>query len=181
MDLGDDDEDDDAPLTADSMVPFAWLSFPKEFFASVIDGLNGGGIVDFTPGDGNMAMAAVEANKAYFGYCHTEKRCVLLYDRLRQLVRRAMAQEGNPLYTPAYVQAMRGGGRRTTTTPAPSASQTQKDKKDKKDMKDKKGKDKKDKKTQKKVKDTKKAKSSSSSSSAPPSGDEEDDEESSDV
>ena len=72
VDLGDDDEDDDAPLTADSMVPFAWLSFPKEFFANVIDGLNGGGIVDFTPGDGNMAMAAVEANKAYFGYCHTE-------------------------------------------------------------------------------------------------------------
>lgn len=47
-------------------------------------------------------------NRPYLGFCHSEKHCILLYDRLLTLVQEAMAEEGNGLYTPAFVQAMKG-------------------------------------------------------------------------
>ncbi|MFM6777263.1 MAG: hypothetical protein ACKPKJ_09735 [Dolichospermum sp.] len=70
--------------------------------------MNAGAVIDFTPGDGNLAAAAVEMNKPYLGFCHSEKHCILLYDRLLTLVQEAMAEEGNGLYTPTFVQAMKG-------------------------------------------------------------------------
>ena len=70
--------------------------------------MNAGAVIDFTPGDGNVAAAAVEMNKPYIGFCHSEKHCILLYDRLLTLVQEAMAEEGNGLYTPTFVQAMKG-------------------------------------------------------------------------
>ena len=109
--VDDDDVDDDttsAVLMPDSLVPFAWLSFSKLFFANLLDFLNAGAVIDFTPGDGNLAAAAVEMNKPYLGFCHSEKHCILLYDRLLTLVQEAMAEEGNGLYTPTFVQAMKG-------------------------------------------------------------------------
>lgn len=108
--VDDDDVDDDtsAVLMPDSLVPFAWLSFSKLFFANLLDFLNAGAVIDFTPGDGNLAAAAVEMNRPYLGFCHSEKHCILLYDRLLTLVQEAMAEEGNGLYTPAFVQAMKG-------------------------------------------------------------------------
>jgi len=70
--------------------------------------LNAGAVIDFTPGDGNLAAAAVEMNKPYLGFCHSEKHCILLYDRLLTLVQESVAEEGNGLYTQTFVQAMKG-------------------------------------------------------------------------
>ncbi|MFM6334141.1 MAG: hypothetical protein ACKPFE_15645, partial [Dolichospermum sp.] len=70
--------------------------------------MNAGAVIDFTPSDGNLAAAAVEMNKPYLGFCHSEKHCILLYDRLLTLVQEATAEEGNGLYTPTFVQAMKG-------------------------------------------------------------------------
>ena len=104
-----------------------------------------------------MAAVAVEMNKPYIGFCHTEKHCLLLYERLLHMTLKAMAQEGNPIYTPHYVQAMHGKkqllGQPIVTVSSPAAAD----------------KDKKKKRTKEHKRAQKKHKRSASSSSSPPS------------
>ena len=67
----------------DTMIPFCWHGFPKIFFKELITVNNAGAVIDFTPGDGNFAMAVLErgGSTLYCGFCHTEKHCVMLREQ----------------------------------------------------------------------------------------------------
>ena len=68
------------------------------------------GIVDYTPGDGTLAEAALEAKDVlYLGFCHTEYRCDLLRNRLAEQVMAAMQKEGNPLFNVLCVKELKKG------------------------------------------------------------------------
>jgi len=93
----------------ETLVPFCWHGFPKLFFAELLHVNNVGAVIDFTPGDGNFAAAVLErgGGTIYTGVCHTEKHCMLLRDRLVELVLQGMGKEGHVLYNPLYVQHLK--------------------------------------------------------------------------
>jgi len=73
---------------------------------------HGKAVIDFTPGDGNFAIAVLECKGSvlYFGLCHTELHCQLLRDYLSNYVLEAMQKEGNPLFNEQCVAEMKGKG-----------------------------------------------------------------------
>jgi hypothetical protein len=93
----------------DTAVPFCWHGWPKQFFKELLQVNNVGAVLDFTPGDGNFAMAALEeeGKTLYLGFCHTERHCVLLRDHLTDMVMKAMLEQGNNLYESEFVKQLK--------------------------------------------------------------------------
>ena len=69
------------------------------------------GVIDFTPGEGNFAVAVAERKGSvlYFGLCHTELHCQLLRDRLTDCVLEGMQKENSPLFNELCAAAMKLG------------------------------------------------------------------------
>jgi len=161
-DSGDDDNDstmDEAdPLQEkeNGVVPFSYHGLPKQFAESVVHSFKARGIVDYTPGDGTLAEAALEAKDVlYLGFCHTEHHCDLLRNRLAEQVMAAMQKEGNPLFNVLCVKELKKG----KVDPAKDDPEKQQ----------------KPHKEEKKKKKKKKKKSEDSSSSSSPAGGSDDD------
>jgi hypothetical protein len=124
------------------------------------------GIVDFTPGDGTLAEAAIEAKILYLGLCHTESHCDLLCKHLTERVLHLMQREGSPLYNPLCVQELQRGHKRTGKVQAtPDRKDAGKDKSSKEVKKSKADK------KEKKQKIKKKAKKETEGESSPPAED----------
>ena len=152
------------------LVPFAYHSLPKEFTESVVHSFGARGVIDFTPGDGMLAEAVLEAKDVmYLGFCHTEEHCDMLRRRLAEQVMAAMLKDGNPLMNVLCMQELKHGKADAATT-APEAGAKAKSKPKQKRSDD----TKKSKKT-KKAKKSAKSSSSSASSSSSPAGASDDD------
>jgi hypothetical protein len=98
-----DDTIEDRTIKATTMVPMVWHGLPRLFYTELLQVNNCVGIIDFTPGDGNMALAALHHSGStggvvYCGWCHTEQHAQLLREYLGQQVLKSMREEGNPLY-----------------------------------------------------------------------------------
>ena len=81
-------------------VPFCYYGLPLMFVKDLLHVSHTKAVIDFTPGEGNFALAVTECKGAvlYFGLCHTELHCQLLRDYLTDCVLAAMQKEGNPLF-----------------------------------------------------------------------------------
>ena len=93
-------------------VPFCYHGLPLLFFKDLLHVSHGKAVIDFTPGDGNFAIAVLECKGSvlYFGLCHTELHCQLLRDYLSNYVLEAMQKEGNPLFNEQCAAEMKGKG-----------------------------------------------------------------------
>ena len=160
---------DSAPaVTPETMTPFCWLSYPQSFGDNVLDSLNVYAVLDYTPGDGNLALAALDKKVPYLGFCHSEKHALALHDYLVDKLFQQLTVEGSPWYNVACVAAHKAMGRNGATAAGGPIDDDDKGTKRKKPDGDDKKKKKKKKKNKKKG--DKKNKKSSSSSSDPPSG-----------
>jgi hypothetical protein len=102
--------EDETKQTKDSLVPLCWHAMPKMFWQEVLYTFKAKGIVDFTPGDGTLAEAAIEAKILYLGFGHTVAHCDSLRTRLVDRVFRLMQDEGSPLFSTACAAEL-GGAR----------------------------------------------------------------------
>jgi hypothetical protein len=91
-------------------VPFCYHGLPLLFLKDLLHVSHGKAVIDFTPGDGNFAMAVLECKGSvlYFGLCPTELHCQLLRDYLSNYVLEAMQKEGNPLFNEQCAAEMKG-------------------------------------------------------------------------
>lgn len=107
---GEDDDDDgdaaEATSSPEELVPFAWMSYSFRFFENLMHMLVPECVLDFTPGDGNLALACITAGKPYVGFCHTENHVTGLYDLLTTKVLELMATEQSKLYNVQFVKTM---------------------------------------------------------------------------
>ena len=149
------------------LVPFAYQSLPKEFTESVVHSFGARGVIDFTPGDGMLAEAVLEAKDVlYLGFCHTEEHCDMLRRRLAEQVMAAMQKDGNPLMNVLCMQELKHGKADAATTAPEAGAKAKAKTKPKRSRSD----DKKKTKKTKNTKNTDKSSSPSSSSSSSPAG-----------
>ncbi len=152
-------------------VPFTFWSYPKELGMALIHAFRVSSIVDFTPGDGSLAMAAMESKCQYMGFCFTEKHVLLLKQHLVKCVLASLQTEGNALYSAAC--AKQGQVSRDDDGPrrrSPAQKKSPKRKKREPSASESDGAASKTEKKKKKhhKKETKKAKSAATSSSSSP-------------
>ena len=117
-----DDEQIDAPdgspgetITANTMVPFCWRSYPLRFSQDMVKSFNATHILDFTPGSGGLVVALLlegsgVTQKQYVGICHTQEHIDLLKKHLTQQVMGFMSDESCKLYNPLYAKFLKGDG-----------------------------------------------------------------------
>lgn len=67
---------------AQNVEPFTYNSLPAEFFDDTLDALCVKDSYDFTPGDGECAMAHLRSRRGYIGICFTDLHRQRLHDRL---------------------------------------------------------------------------------------------------
>jgi hypothetical protein len=148
------------------LVPFAWWSFPKPFYGALLDAYGIAGTIDFTPGDGNLALAVLERKSVYVGFCFTDQHCNMLLQHLVDQVFSALKTGGSPLCQAECAKAFKGNGKQPGTGTGTGArlNDPPKDPPPKLPKKE----DKKNKKSKKE----KKERSPSRSSSDPPQSDE---------
>ena len=145
--------------------PMSYYSIPCEFFDNLQETFNIKDVYDFTPGDGEAALAFLKARKGYIGICFNDSHVELLRERLIDNVMTAFGTAKDPLFHAAFAagSSLHGAGNpelapppTTTTTRTPNPKRSRRDDSDGEEKKDEK----------KKRKRNKKKKSSSSSSSS---------------
>ena len=166
------EEADEQRETETDLIPFSYHSLPKMFAESVVLSPGAKGVIDFTAGDGVLAEAVLETNKdmLYLGFCHTEKHCDLLRNRLAEQVMAAMQQEGNPLFNIMCVPDLRNRNKTDASTTTQESGAKLKAAADRKQSDD----ATKNRKRKKNKKGKKRESSSSSSSSSPAGGSKDD-------
>jgi hypothetical protein len=132
-DIVDEDQEANTPFGANSMVPFVWSGLPLKFFQELLHVNNPVGIIDFTPGDGLLALATLlrrgagtQGGLVYVGLCHTGSHAVLLRNHLATRVLSCTQDPSNPLYQLQCVKASapkeaaaKGGQKRVTVDQQP--------------------------------------------------------------
>jgi len=108
-DADDADVDIEGPqeaLKPDTLLPFCWHGFPKLFFDELLRVNCVRGVTDFTPGDGTFAKAvlATHGKTLYHGFCHTELRCTILREHLKEYVFQEMQKDSSPMYNALCVK-----------------------------------------------------------------------------
>ena len=109
IESGGEEEIEDTDKATD--VPFCYHGFPLMFFKELVHVTHARGVIDFTPGEGNFALAVAERKGSvlYFGLCHTELHCQLLRDRLTDCVLEGMQKEDSPLFNELCAAEMKLG------------------------------------------------------------------------
>jgi hypothetical protein len=93
------EEVEERQLKPNNLVPRTWHGLPRLFYEELLHVNQCQGVLDFTPGDGLMAIVALQMKPGpmYCGWCHTEEHAQMLRARLTDEVLKCMQQEGNPL------------------------------------------------------------------------------------
>ena len=86
----------------ESVFPGAML--PVEFFSDILQSYNVKGVVDCSPGQGELAKAAVMARTLYLGFCASDMHCQTLEVLLSEFVLEKMSDSECSLYRPEYAK-----------------------------------------------------------------------------
>ena len=124
---GDDDESDTeaapaAPRTAGTCEPVTWHSMPQLFWQEILFDFQVGAVIDLTPADGALAMAAVHLRIPYTGLTWSKRHSDELLIRLESLVVAGATREGDPWYEPRLVEALMTSPSKPNTTPGAGTS-----------------------------------------------------------
>ncbi len=90
--------------------PVFFTVIPAIFYTEMLVSHCAAGVVDTTPGAGEMAIAALQAKLPYLGLCMTEEHCMRLKQRCVEFVKKQMCMEGSPF----YAQEWKGVGQEAT-------------------------------------------------------------------
>jgi hypothetical protein len=99
------------PRNAGTREPVSWHAMPVVFWQEILFDFKVGAVIDLTPGDGMLALAALQARLPYTGLTYTKKHADLLMHRLQMQVVGGATREGDAWYDPQLVDAL--------TKPAP--------------------------------------------------------------
>ena len=97
------------PREDDDVEPRFYHSLPPSLFEEIAHSFGAESVIDLTPGDGALAMAALELGIPYFGFCLTDEHMSKLHDRLKALTLAAMKNEKSALFEPASMKNDAGG------------------------------------------------------------------------
>ena len=103
------------PRVGDRDIVF-YHSYPLELYIQLLDEMPLAAIIDNTPGEGVLALAAVVTKTPYLGVGFTSAHCEAVFERVVGLVFKAMADEGSPLYA-ADLAALLTKKRKSGMTP----------------------------------------------------------------
>ena len=107
---GDDESDTEAappvPRTAGTCEPVTWHSMPQLFWQEILFDFQVGAVIDLTPADGALAMAAVHLRIPCTGLTWSKRHSDELLIRLESLVVAGATREGDPWYEPRLVDAL---------------------------------------------------------------------------
>ena len=112
--IGEQPEQPCKPCSEEIEEPVFHHSYPRCLFQEICEAFELQAILDLTPGDGELAMFAYRNNIMYTGLCMTKVHCEKLHARLFQLIRSAMLDDGDKLFSPrlqAILQKSLWGGR----------------------------------------------------------------------
>ena len=97
-------------VTAKTLVPFCWRSYPHRFDRCFVQAFKTTHIFDFTPGSSGLALALLlegeAGDKGYHGICHTPEHIQLLRGHLLQRILSLMRDETSALYNPIYTNSL---------------------------------------------------------------------------
>ena len=96
----------DPPVKNDDRVPVFFHESTPLVAHELLHALQGKAILDFSPGSGAWAMAAIRARVPYTGVAMTETRKALLTKRLVSLTLEAMVDSNDDLYEAAYASEL---------------------------------------------------------------------------
>ena len=118
-------------ITAETLVPFCWRSFPLKFLRDMVKSFKATHIFDFTVGSGFLALALLlegEGETEYFGLCHTPEHVELVKNYLTDRIMAEMGDESSgKMYNPLYAKYIGTKGRvDNTADPSPSTERTRK-------------------------------------------------------
>ena len=97
-------------ITATTMVPFCWRSYPQRFDRCFVQAFQISHIFDFTPGSGGLALAILlegVGDKMYHAICHTADHMQLLRSHLVQRVLAFMSDDSSALFTALYAKHLK--------------------------------------------------------------------------
>jgi hypothetical protein len=94
------------PRNAGTSEPVAWHAMPQLFWQEILFDFKVGAVIDLTPADGTLAMAALNARIPYTGLTFTSKHAEELLGRLQSLVLAGATREGDSWYDPHLVDAL---------------------------------------------------------------------------
>ena len=103
------------PRNATTREPVAWHALPVLFWQEILFDFKVGAVIDLTPSDGMLALAALQARVPYAGLVFSKKHADTLLDRLMSQVMAGATREGDAWYEPQLVEAI------TKTTPKPKS------------------------------------------------------------
>ncbi len=107
------------PRTADTKEPVFFHTYPIELYSDLLAALEVKTVIDLTPGDGMLAMAAYRHNAMYLGFAFTEEHVKGLRQHVDKTVMKAMLDEKDELYEPRFRSAVVGA--RSTDDPKAKA------------------------------------------------------------
>ncbi|MCP4244899.1 MAG: hypothetical protein GY772_30525, partial [bacterium] len=97
------------PRTKESKEPAFYHSYPPILYKELFRVVPFRAIIDLTPGEGNMALAAHELNIMYLGFTFNDTHTKMPMAHLETKVRQAMVQEDHVLYSPELHAALTAG------------------------------------------------------------------------
>ena len=98
------------PRTNYAMEPAFYHSYPVEFYLELLEAFPCKAIIDLTPGEGNLAMAAFQLNIMYLGFPFNTKHESMLLEHLDKDMMQALLTEGSPLYSAELHSLLMGAG-----------------------------------------------------------------------
>ena len=95
-----DDGAKEEPRAEDSFEPAFYHHLPETLYTDVLGAYEVRGVLDLTPGAGDLAKACLLRRMPYMGLGMTEQHCQLLKGQLVEFIKMQMRSEGSTFYSP---------------------------------------------------------------------------------
>ncbi|CAE7790570.1 unnamed protein product [Symbiodinium sp. CCMP2592] len=137
--MDDDDGPEDVARAAQQMEPVFFNFLPRLLYENFLKANNVIGVLDLSPGQGELCRAALDRRIPYLGICMTEAHSLQLKTEMVNHLKTQMATEGSSFYSAEWAEI---AGKSKTTAPknekpdpAPKKTKKEDDKNDKKKKK----------------------------------------------
>jgi hypothetical protein len=95
------------PRTATSVEPVFYHGLPESYYTEILAAFPLSAILDLTPADGALALAAYKSDVIYVGVCFTDEHKARLMNKLERSIWKAMTTDEDPIYDARLFAALR--------------------------------------------------------------------------